>query len=339
MPDNDSQKPPRVAIIMEVPPPKDYLTEALAEASIPVAAEYRAVELRPDQLDGVDVIIVTLDDAIDPYLDRVTEVVAGIDLPVLFEDSDYSSQLSGWDRNRWLRHLRAKIIGSDDTRPPLPEHAANSDQAPAEGQITGAQSSSRATARFIWVLGASIGGPESVRRLLEALPEDVPAALILVQHMGAEFQPVLAERLARVTSLDVRCAEDGQTLDPGRVIVAPVGERLTFDDKDRVMLTKLEVIEGPSPSIDHALFEVAEHFGDRAGAIILSGRDRDGLDGCAELKSRGGRVWAQDAASATVSAAPGAVREAGLAEYSGSPEQLAAKLIETCRATTIQENG
>lgn len=324
MPGESPKETPRVGLVTEVPPPKDFLLAALAEASIPVACEWRADELAGAATGDADVILVTLDEAIEPYLEQVTELVAESTVPVVFDESDVSRQLTGWDRNRWLRHLRAKVIGSEDTRPPLPEHAANVETASAELEPSRA-------AREIWVLGASVGGPESVRRFLEALPSGVPAAFILVQHMGRDFQRVLADRLSRVTDLEVVRAEDGMELLPGRVIVAPPDQRLSFDEQGRVRLGQQDVVMDNSPSIDQVLFEVTESFGSGAGAIIFSGRARDGTQGCTELSRRGGRVWTQDAGSATISFMTDAIRERGASQYSGTPEQLAARLLETSR--------
>lgn len=314
---------PRVAVIYEVPPPKDYLQDALREAHIPVAAEYRAGELENLEITGADVILVTVDEAMEPYLELLAEFITHTSLPVVFEESEVSRHLEGWDRNRWLRHLRAKLIGSSDTRPPLPREAAN-DRLSTGGAESG-------SAMPVWVLGASIGGPESVRRFLEALPADVPAAFLLAQHMGPEFQRVLADRLARVTDLDVRCAEDGQELRPGRVIVVPVESGLGFDEAGRVKLEPREAVPGHAPSIDEVLTETAGAFGASAGAIIFSGQVRDGVDGCAEIKRRGGEVWTQDAASASISVIADGVREAGLSGFQGTPEQLALRLLEVAR--------
>jgi len=328
MPDESPKGTPRVGLVMEVPPPKDFLMAALAEASIPVAAEWRADELPGAAPGDADVLLVTLDEAIEPYLDRVTELVADSSVPVIFDESDVSRQLTGWDRNRWLRHLRAKLTGSNDTRPPLPEHAANSDSI---AESVAEQPTPASTARQVWILGASVGGPESVRRFLEALPSVVPAAFVLVQHMGRDFQRVLADRLGRVTDLEVVSAEDGMALVPGRVVVAPPDQRLSFDAQGRVRLGPQDVVMDHSPSIDQVLFEATEAFGSSVGAIIFSGRARDGAQGCAELRRRGGRVWTQDAGSATISATTDAIRERGASQYSGTPEQLAARLLESAR--------
>lgn len=316
-----SSDSPRVAMIYEVPPSKEYLQDALREASISVAAEYRAGELDDWDIAGVDVILVSLDEAMEPFLERLTEFVAGTSLPVVFEESEASRHLEGWDRNRWLRHLRAKLVGSSDTRPPLPAHAANDRSGPG--------GAAQASGFPAWVLGASIGGPESVRRFLEALPAEVPAAFILVQHMGAEFQRVLADRLARVTDLEVVCAEDGMRLKPGRVIVAPVEAVLSFDGDRRIRLSPREETGGHAPSIDDVLMETARAFDGPVGAIIFSGQARDGVAGCAEIRSRGGEVWTQDAASSSVSAIADGIREAGHSAFEGSPEALAAHLLET----------
>lgn len=325
---------PRVAMIYEVPPPKDYLQDALQEADIPLAAMYRVNELDSLEIPGTDVILVSIDEAMEPYLEKITDFVADTSLPVVFEESEVSRQLEGWDRNRWLRHLRAKLMGSSDTRPALPAHAANENVMPAERQ-EGAPTP-------VWVLGASIGGPESVRRFLEALPEDVPAGFILVQHMGTEFQRVLADRLARVTDLEVLCAADGEELAPGRVVVAPVDSRMAFDDSGRIRLLPLEEAARYEPSIDHVILETLRHFGNRAGAIIFSGQANDGVTGCAEVRRHGGPVWTQSAASASISAIADGIRDAGLSLYDAAPEQLAEHLLETTvlqQSSTQQEKG
>lgn len=326
---------PRVAMIYELPPPKDYLQDALAEVHIPLAATYRVGELESLELTGTDVILVTIDEAMEPYLERITEFVADTSLPVVFEESDVSRHLDGWDRNRWLRHLRAKILGSSDTRPTLPAHAANETEMPGSEEAA-------AGVFPVWVLGASIGGPESVRRFLEALPADVAAAFILVQHMGAEFQRVLADRLARVTDLDVVCATDGESLKAGRVIVVPVDSKLSFDADDRIRLSPLESATRYEPSLDRVLIETTRQFGDRVGAVVFSGQAHDGVDGCAEVRRRGGMVWTQDAASASISTIADGIRDAGLSQYDAAPEQLAAQLRETvttARASIHQDRG
>lgn len=325
---------PRVAMIYELPPPKDYLQDALAEVHIPLAATYRVGELDSLELTGTDVILVTIDEAMEPYLERITEFVADTSLPVVFEESDVSRHLDGWERNRWLRHLRAKIVGSSDTRPTLPAHAANETDMPV--------SEEEADAFPIWVLGASIGGPESVRRFLEALPADVPAAFVLVQHMGAEFQRVLADRLSRVTDLDVVCAADGERLKAGRVIVVPVDSSLSFDADGRMRLSPLESTARYEPSLDRVLTETTRQFGNRVGVVVFSGQAHDGVDGCAEVRRRGGMVWTQDAASASISTIADGIREAGLSQYDAAPEQLATHLRETIaasRASTHQNKG
>lgn len=320
---------PRVAMIYEIPPPKDYLQDALEEADIPVSAMYRVNELDSLEISGIDVILVTIDEAMEPYLEEITEFVADTSLPVVFEESEVSRRLDGWDRNRWLRHLRAKLIGSSDTRPALPAHAANETAPFVEAPEA---------VYPVWVLGASIGGPESVRRFLEALPADVPAAFILVQHMGAEFQRVLADRLARVTNLDVVCAADGELPGPGRVAVVPVDSSVSFDDEGRMRLSPSAAATRYAPSLDHVLSEAAGHFGDRMGAIIFSGQASEGVTGCAEVRRRGGLVWTQDAASASISTIADGVRDAGLSQYDATPEQLAARLLETV-SPTHQDKG
>ena len=82
-----------------------------------------------------------------------------------------------------------------------------------------------------------------------------------------------------------------------------------------------------SPSIDRVIEDVAERYGDAAGAIIFSGVSDDAVRGCSALAAKGGRVYTQSPESAVVSTMIDAVTETGVVSFSGSPKELAAKLI------------
>jgi two-component system chemotaxis response regulator CheB/chemosensory pili system protein ChpB (putative protein-glutamate methylesterase) len=82
-----------------------------------------------------------------------------------------------------------------------------------------------------------------------------------------------------------------------------------------------------SPSIDQVLRDAADAFGDKAGAIIFSGMAHDAIEGSQYLKSKGGRIWAQDPDTCVISSMVDGAREAGVVESLGSPKQLAEKMI------------
>ena len=179
----------------------------------------------------------------------------------------------------------------------------------------------------IWVLGASIGGPESVREFLGEFPRDYPALFLLAQHMGDEFVDTMTQQLARSTALTVRMPAHGERAGHGEVLVVPNSQRLLVDRNGVVVLERVAASGAYSPSIDRVLQDVAERFGAEAGAIIFSGMSDDAAAGCRELAAKGGQVYVQDPASCVVSTMIDGVRETGVVGFLGSPRELAAKLL------------
>ena len=179
----------------------------------------------------------------------------------------------------------------------------------------------------IWVLGASIGGPESVREFLGEFPRDYPALFLLAQHMGDEFVDTMTQQLARSTALTVRMPGHGERAGHGEVLVVPNGQRLRVDRNGVVVLERIADAGAYKPSIDRVLQDVAERFGADAGAIIFSGMSDDAAAGCRDLADKGGSVYVQDPESCVVSTMIDGVRETGVVGFLGSPKELAAKLL------------
>ncbi|MBN8726631.1 MAG: hypothetical protein J0H15_02875 [Xanthomonadales bacterium] len=177
--------------------------------------------------------------------------------------------------------------------------------------------------RQVWVLGASVGGPEAVREFLAALPRDCPALFLLAQHLGGEFVDIMARQLAQATPLTVRTPEHGDRLGHGEVIIVPAERRLRVDPSGTVVLREAAADSAFSPSIDHLLEDVADAFGPAAGAIIFSGMGEDAIEGCRRLAASGGKVWLQDPATCVVATMVEGVQQTGVASFIGSPAQLA----------------
>jgi chemotaxis response regulator CheB len=187
-------------------------------------------------------------------------------------------------------------------------------------------------ARRVWVLGASLGGPQAVRAFLSRLPGELPIAFILAQHIGEGFDRLLASQLDRETALHVACARAGVRLRHGDVLLAPLDQALRIDRDGCVALHPLAGRGIYSPSIDEVMREVAQRCGANAGAIVFSGMGDDGIEGARAIAAEGGVVWAQDAASAVISSMPDHARRAGVVSLSGSPESLADQLMKTLAA-------
>lgn len=180
----------------------------------------------------------------------------------------------------------------------------------------------------VWVLGASLGGPQAVRQFLSSISAELPVAFILAQHIGANHINLLAEQLNRVTAFTVIPGKNGHRLRHGEVILTPADKEISFTEDAYLALRPAPPNAIYSPSIDNVMIEVAKRFGEKAGTIVFSGMGDDGMHGCEAIAEHKGIVWAQDIASCVVSSMPDHARKTGTVSYSANPEQLAEQLYK-----------
>lgn len=168
--------------------------------------------------------------------------------------------------------------------------------------------------RAIAIIGASTGGPRALVRILSKLPADFPAAMLVVQHMTAEFVPLLVERLRWICSLQIDLAQPGEVLAPGRVLVAP-GSRHTVIAQDsankKIAVSERGTPHALRPCIDHAMESAARAYGESALGVLLTGSGRDGAQGLKAIKEAGGATIAEDQATCVVPSMPKAAIELG----------------------------
>ncbi len=180
----------------------------------------------------------------------------------------------------------------------------------------------------VYVLGASIGGPEAVKTFLSKLKPGISAAFVLAQHMGAEFLELMAGQLSKSSALPVKLAQEGVLLRESEVVVVPVNKRFMIDAAGNVEFQE-NFDESPySPSIDQVMSDMSDRFGNRCVGIIFSGMASDAIEGSKIIASRGGKVWVQDPATCVISSMIDGAQAAGVVSYVGAPEQLADHVLE-----------
>ncbi len=162
------------------------------------------------------------------------------------------------------------------------------------------------TTESVVCIGASTGGTESLRTLLEALPAASPA-IVIVQHMPEKFTEAFARRLDSLCDMEVKEAADGDTVMRGRVLIAP-GNRHTLLQRSGARYY-VSVQDGPlvsrhRPSVDVLFRSAACHAGANAIGIIMTGMGDDGARGLLEMKTAGAYTIAQDEASSVVFGMP-----------------------------------
>ena len=162
------------------------------------------------------------------------------------------------------------------------------------------------------VLGASTGGPRALAAILSELPGDLPAGVVIAQHMPPGFTATLAERLNRRCRLQVREAADGDRIVPGLVLIGVGGRQLQIDQDDEGLLVRMPVEEDefvPRPSVDLLLSSAAEVAGPRTVGVVLTGMGEDGAKGLEALRAAGGRTITESRESAVIFGMPRAASE------------------------------
>ncbi|WP_445157855.1 protein-glutamate methylesterase/protein-glutamine glutaminase [Halomonas sp. E14] len=191
------------------------------------------------------------------------------------------------------------------------------------------------------IIGASTGGTEAIRAVLEPLPANSPAILI-TQHMPGGFTRSFAERLNRLCSLTVKEASDGERVLPGHAYIAPGDAHLKLARSGANYVARLD--DGPPvnrhrPSVDVLFHSAATQAGRNAIGVILTGMGKDGAAGLLEMRQAGSATLAQDEASCVVFGMPReaiAVGGAGeVVSLHDIPERLMALVAASGRAQRV----
>ncbi|MDT8428984.1 MAG: chemotaxis response regulator protein-glutamate methylesterase [Pseudomonadales bacterium] len=193
-----------------------------------------------------------------------------------------------------------------------------------------ADSKRRHSAASLVVIGASTGGPMALQQVLVNLPANFPVPVLLVQHMPGSFTKAFAERLNRLCRVSVAEAEDGQTLQAGKVLLAPGGMQMVLDGRRQ---GTVKVISGDErlnyrPSLDLTFGSAAREYGSRVLGIVLTGMGADGKEGARMLKEQGAKIWAQDEQSCVIYGMPMAVMRAGLVDEQLDLAEIGQRLCE-----------
>ncbi|MET3663985.1 chemotaxis response regulator protein-glutamate methylesterase [Caulobacter sp. 1776] len=185
------------------------------------------------------------------------------------------------------------------------------------------------TTESVVCVGASTGGTEALRVLLEALPPDSPG-MVIVQHMPEKFTASFAQRLDSLCAVEVKEAEDGDTVRRGRVLIAP-GNKHTLLERSGARYY-VSVKDGPlvsrhRPSVDVLFRSATRSAGSNAVGVIMTGMGDDGARGMAEMKQAGAFTLAQDEATSVVFGMPKEAIALGCVDRVVPLQTLAAEVL------------
>lgn len=163
------------------------------------------------------------------------------------------------------------------------------------------------------VIGASAGGPAALAQVLSGLPKDFPAAVVLVQHLDAEFVPGMASWLQGQSPLPVRVAREGDRPAAGTALISGGGRHLILTDTCTLGYTSNAGQSFFRPCIDLFFNSVAKHWKCRTVGVLLTGMGRDGARGLKALREAGAYTIAQDQATSAIYGMPKEAADIGAA--------------------------
>jgi len=156
-------------------------------------------------------------------------------------------------------------------------------------------------------IGSSTGGPPALQKIFSAIQEKIPVGFVISQHMPPGFTKAFAERLNKFSALEVKEAESGDEVLPGRVLVAPGGTNMTFRRRaGKIVAHVSEPDSGQRyvPSVDKMFNSAAEFFGMSVLGVVLTGMGNDGAKGTMQISECGGKMIAESEESSVVFGMP-----------------------------------
>lgn len=188
--------------------------------------------------------------------------------------------------------------------------------------------------RDLVVIGVSTGGPPVVQTVLSALPEKIPACILIAQHMPATFTGPFAKRLNKVCQITVTEAVDGDKFQFGHAYVCPGGKHIGI--RMRGPLPEIAVTDEPrdalyKPTVNVLMETAGRAMGSRTLGVMLTGMGSDGCEGAKVLREKGGCLIAQSEASCVVYGMPKAVVDAKLANLILDADDIANAIIKTVK--------
>lgn len=182
----------------------------------------------------------------------------------------------------------------------------------------------------IIAIGSSTGGPGALQVLLTEIPEDIPASIMIAQHMPQGFTKTFANRLNNISKIKVKEAENNDSLENGTAYIAPGNTQMSLKKEGSKL--RISITDEPRntlyrPSINFMISSIANIYGNLSIGVILTGMGNDGLEGIREIKKKKGYAFAQDEKSSIIYGMPKAIVDAGLADKICPIQEMAYEIV------------
>lgn len=195
-------------------------------------------------------------------------------------------------------------------------------------KIQTASSLPKGSVNRIVAIGTSTGGPRALQEVIPKLPADLPAAVLIVQHMPKGFTHSLAERLNQQSKIRVKEGAEGDRIENGLAILAPGGYHMTLERGGIIGLNQDPPIWGVRPAVDVLFKSIAQNYPAQVITVVLTGMGHDGAEGVAVLKEKKAKSIAEDKSTCVVYGMPKSVVDKGLADKILPLHQVAEGIIQ-----------
>lgn len=185
-------------------------------------------------------------------------------------------------------------------------------------------------------IGASAGGLEAVSQLLKHLPESIPAALVILQHLSPEHKSMMAAILARESDRDVIELTADTHLEAGGIYLVPPGYHASYAD-GKAELKKAKTAVSVKPCVNTFFASLAQHLRERAIGIVLSGTGSDGTSGLRAIQAAGGIAVVQEPSEAKYDGMPRSAILADAADFILPVAEIAGRINEFCRLADVHD--
>ncbi len=270
-------------------------------------------ELMGINVSGIPVVVnVQASDDNEHGLEEALSQLSDQNARIIINETAASNNLVGWNKNRWVRHILHKIDQANGILPdPKIEKSGNEN---IDLNAMGIEQ--------VWLLAASIGGPESLIKFLASFDGDEPVLFIIVQHMDDEFVEMMVNQLNKNNTIPVTLPQLGERIRPSQALLIPVSESLVIEADGHVSSKDVNPNRLTTPCIDDICLDMIDQL-KQLNMAVFSGMATDGVKGAANIYGNGGVVITQSADSCVVSAIAEEVRQKKYSQFDGEPEAMA----------------
>ena len=235
-----------------------------------------------------------------------------------------------------VRHVKRHKFGRID--PARPKPAVQASTRASEPKVATRLAPSRPVGirskSEIIGIGISTGGPNALTKMIPMLPKALKVPVLIVQHMPPVFTASLAASLDKKSALEVIEAKDGDTIEPGKIFIAPGGKQMKIVAGADGLTRKIKITNDPpenscKPSADYLFRSIAQHYVGRSTGVIMTGMGSDGSKGLVQMKNNGSLIIAQDEKTCTVYGMPKKPTESGIVDIIAPLEKIADEIVKT----------